>query len=243
MENYQIFKFISRKLKNYYSSSYQRRKLDSFTEIYQFNDFLVNINSNFFIEKKYSNRKRSEFVSVVNELDVKLNAIRFLDIGPGYGDSLDVCHENEASCIEFVENDPFYFTYNRLKKYTNGFQIDHLFWLNKLYPMKYDLIWIKGSIIADHFICNDILGIKIHFLSHWLTQIERLASEKCKIVLCPYWLHNQNKREIENIYNNQFSKTLLSKGYVILSNIKDHNNDLFYPITYLKDMSLTSYKR
>lgn len=186
-----IFEYLFRLLNNKLKWLRHERKLNSMKEMEQFQKYIIEVQpKEFLIYQKASPEKRLEFASVINELGVNLKDTRLLDIGPAYGDSLDIGYESGANCIEFVETNPFFFTYNRLKKYTKGYQINHLIRLNKLHPMKYDLIWIKGSVIADHFIINDNLKIKKLLFSRWLIQIEKLASFKCQIIICPYWLNS-----------------------------------------------------
>src|SRR5271157_3126580 len=71
--------------------------------------------------REMSPLKRLEFETVVAVLSLELKSIDFLDIGPAFGDSLDVCHERGANRIEFIEWDPFFFTFNRLKGWPIGY--------------------------------------------------------------------------------------------------------------------------
>ena len=102
--------------------------------------------------------------------------------------------------------------------------------------MKYDIIWIKGSISADLFIKLAQLRIKKISLQTWLHQLERLASSKCKIIICPHWKNNTHKTNINDIRYNIFTDTMLNNGYLILPKIKNHNHNCGYAITYFKNM-------
>ena len=170
-----------------------------------------------------------EFQIVIDELSVKLRGISFLDIGPAYGDSLDICHEQGAARIEFIEIDPYFFAYNRLKGYTRGYHLDHLMNLHRLEAGKYEFIWVKGSISADFFISSSKV---VPNLSHWLDGLERLAARTCTIVICPHWSNDTRTRRIENIQCNPFTDTLLHRGYELLPPIRLHNHEPEYPCTF-----------
>jgi hypothetical protein len=209
------------------------RVLNSIKVMEQFHSYVLRVQHKEFLwYQKASPITTLEFQSVVNKLHLNLKGIRFLDIGPGYGDSLDICYENGAECIEFVEIDPFFFTYNRLKGYTRGYRIDLITGLGKLEGGKYDFIWIKGSIQADFFITTNQLKIEPLSLSHWLSQLERLASPTCQIIICPHWANDTHKRNIEDVQRNDFTDTMLKGGYVILPKIENHNQEPQYPITF-----------
>ena len=183
--------------------------------------------------KGESNEERKDFKAVIDYLKIDLMGQKFLDIGPGYGDTLDICSESGAKSIDFVEIDPFFFTFNRLKPFTKGYNINLFRELKTLEHRKYSLIWIKIAFSADRF-------IKMKFilpLSAWLANLELLASPLAKIIICPYWSNDNYLRRIEDVYHNYFTRIMLNKGYKILPMIKNHNDGLRYPITFYKDMS------
>ncbi|HUI66211.1 MAG TPA: hypothetical protein VL126_15310 [Bacteroidota bacterium] len=192
-----------------------------------------------FYESK-SLEKRLEFQSLIRAIGVNLKGMRFLDIGPGYGDALDVCFENGASGVEFVETDPFFFTYNRLKGFTKGHEINHKTRLGTLHRSQYDFIWVKGSISPDNFIfrLNPDAVNKI-LLSHWLSQVEHLAKPHCQIIICPYWLHHAHKRRTEDLQRSFFTETMLERGYDVLPGIENHNREPDYPVTFHKVIGVT----
>ncbi len=79
------------------------------------------------------------------------------------------------------------------------------------------------------------LPIKRLRLSHWLKQLERLASPRANIVLCPFWKNDGQRRKIEDIEHNVFTEIMLNSGYKTLPRIKDHNRDPECPITFHKN--------
>ncbi|MHC4790741.1 MAG: hypothetical protein ACYS8Y_04785, partial [Planctomycetota bacterium] len=100
-----------------------KRILDSITDMEQFRNYIDEVQPQIFLSyEKNSPQKRLAFQSVVRELNLNLKGIKFLDIGPAYGDSLDICYESGAESIDFVEFDPFFFTYNKLKGFTKGYR-------------------------------------------------------------------------------------------------------------------------
>ena len=200
----------------------------------EFLSYVEKINYDTFLEyKSESNEKRKDFKAVIDYLKIDLMGQNFLDIGPAYGDSLDICYEGGAKSIDFVELDPFFFTFNRLKPFTKGYNINLFRELKTLEHRKYSLIWIKIAFSADRFIKMKL----VLPLSAWLANLELLASPLAKIIICPYWSNDNYVRRIEDVYHNYFTRIMLHKGYKILPMIKNHNDGLRYPITFYKDMS------
>lgn len=220
-----------------------KRILDSITEMDQFREYVDKVQPPQFLYyyEEMSPLQRLVFQSVISALEINLKGIKFLDIGPAHGDSLDICYENGAESIEFVEIDPFFFTYNRLKGFTKGYRINCFTQLGKLEPKRYDLIWLKATFSVDHFIAINQLGIKALSLSSWLTQLERIASPTCQIIICPFWRNDGHKRNVQDVRHNFFTETMLNRGYAILPSIKILNEDIEYPLMYYKNMSRASH--
>jgi hypothetical protein len=78
-------------------------------------------------------------------------------------------------------------------------------------------------------------------LSAWLAKLELLVTPLAKIIICPHWRNDNYVRQIEDVYNNYFTRIMLHNQYNILPTIKNHNDELEYPITFYKDMSLHLY--
>ena len=200
----------------------------------EFLSYVEKINyDTFLMYKDKSNEKRKDFNAVIDYLKLDLMGQNFLDIGPSYGDTLDICSESGAKSIDFVEIDPIFFTFNRLKPFTKGYNCNHFRELKTLERGKYSLIWVKGAFSADRFIKMKL----VLSLSAWLANLELLASPIAKIIICPYWSNDNYVRRTEDVYHNYFTKIMLYKGYKILPMIKNHNDGLRYPITFYKDMS------
>lgn len=146
-------RIIKRYLKvrrNWFLHKQQLISINSMEEFLNYVD--KNNYDTFLMYKDKSNEKREDFNAVMNYLKIDLSGQNFLDIGPAYGDSLDICYEDGAKNIDFIEIDPFFFTFNRLKPFTKGYNRNHFRELNTLERRKYSLIWIKGAFSADRFI-------------------------------------------------------------------------------------------
>jgi hypothetical protein len=208
----------------------RQRELNAMTRMEEFQNYITAVQPAEFLRyQALSQEKRTEFQTVMNELDVNLKGIAFLDIGPAYGDSLDICHEQGAARIEFIEIDPYFFTYNQLKGYARGYNVDHLLSLHRLDPGKYDVIWAKGSVSVDFFINKRMI---VPNLSRWLEDVERLAAPSCTIIICPHWSNDTHTRRIENIHCNAFTHTMLVHGYELLPPIRLHNHEPEYPCSF-----------
>jgi hypothetical protein len=235
-----MIRWLSSALRTKLSWYYHNKILDSMTEMEQFDDYVQKARPSVFLQyKEASLGKRLEFQSVVDEFSLNLRDIAFLDLGPGYGDALDICYEEGSKDIEFVDIEPFFFTYNRLKSFTRGYRIDNVTaQLNRLDTGKYDLIWAKGCTSADSFITgNRLLKIRKLPLPDWLDQLDRLASPTGRIIITPHWQNDSHKRNIEDVYHNSFTDTMQNYGYVILPPKKHRNREPEYPITFYKNFS------
>jgi hypothetical protein len=99
--------------------AHRLNKLDRMDQFYAYARVVGH--KDFFYYAERSAKKKSEFLSLVNALGIRLEGAKFIDIGPGYGDSLDLCHQHLAHTIDFLDNDPFFFHYNRLKRFGRAF--------------------------------------------------------------------------------------------------------------------------
>jgi hypothetical protein len=181
-----------------------------------------------------SNKKRAEFLSVLNTIRVDLQNLNFLDLGPAYGDSLDVCHEKGARSVSFTEIDPFFFAFNRLKKFTIGYRLNHLSKLHRLPSRTFDLIWCKGAIVAEQAILSERVPIRRWGLTDWLEQLEQLAAPGAHIVICPHWRNDGARRRVQNVVDSLLSRVMFGRGYKTLPEIPGHNHHPAYPLTYHK---------
>jgi hypothetical protein len=214
---------------------WHQRVLTRMTDMNQFGAYVNQAHPRKFLAyQASSSHKRAEFLSVLDAIHLDPRNLNFLDLGPAYGDSLDLCHERGAKTVSFTEVDPFFLTYNRLKKFTTPYRLNHLSKLHRLPIGAFDLIWCKGAIVADHAIFSEKLPIRIWRFADWLTQLEKLAAPRAHIVICPHWRNDGTKRRIQNARDGLLSRRMLSRGYEILPEIPGHNHEPEYPLTYHK---------
>jgi hypothetical protein len=213
---------------------WHQRTLSRMTDLVQFDAYVSRSHAQKFLAyQAASKKKRSQFLAVLEVIGVNPQNVSFLDLGPGYGDSLDVCHEGGANSVSFTEIDPFFFAYNRLKKFTTGYRLNHLSKLHRLPSRTFSLIWCKGSVVADHAFLSERLPLRWR-LAGWLEQLEKLAVPGAHIVICPHWRNDGVRRRVEDTKNNPLSRRMLGQGYEVLPEICGHNHQPEYPLTYHK---------
>jgi len=208
----------------------QNRALDTISTMEEFQKYIELTQPDFFsYHESNSLQRRRSFQAVVEKLRLPIRDKTVLDIGPGHGEMLDICHELGAKNIHFVEWYPLFYAYNRLKGFTKGYCINHLWRLRILESSKYDLIWARGSFQMDPVLNNPLL----FSIEDWINQVERIAAPGGWILICPYFCADDLKRRID-AYHNRFTETMLQRGFTILDKIEDHNTEPYYPVTFFK---------
>lgn len=165
---------------------------------------------------------RTESTSLLDHLRIDCSGLRFLDIGPGCRDSLDVWHERGATECAFVEKDPWFFTYNRLKPYAHGWRINQFWQLSRLPQGSFDFIWSRGAISCKGRYLRWFGAVGLH---RWLRAVESLAAPKGQIVICPH-----------GCALNWMPEVFKSRGYEPMPWIEGHSIAGLYPMTWLKSM-------
>jgi len=80
----------------------QSRELRHVADMTQFEDYVARTQPKEFLRyRAMSSSKRTEFRAVVDAMGVGLKGLRFLDVGPAYGDALDICHEEGAKIVSY----------------------------------------------------------------------------------------------------------------------------------------------
>jgi hypothetical protein len=214
---------------------WHHRTLSRMTDLKEFGAYVSQGRAQKFLAyQAASKKKRAEFLSVLNTIHVDPQNLNFLDLGPAYGDSLDVCHEKGARTVSFTEIDPFFFAFNRLKQFTTGYRLDHLSKLHRLPSRTFDLIWCKGAVVADQAILSERVPIRRWGLTDWLEQLEQLAAPGAHIVICPHWRNDGARRRVQNVVDSLLSRVMFGRGYKTLPEIPGHNHHPAYPLTYHK---------
>jgi hypothetical protein len=211
------------------------RALNRFTDHQQFESYVDQREpAKFRAYEQASANKRAHFLAVLKLIGVSPRGLRFLDLGAGYGDTLDVWNEQGGKAAAFTEIDPFFFTHNRLKGFAQAYSFNHLSKLRRLPASAYDLIWCKGSVVADHAILSERLPIATWRFTKWLTELEKLTAPNGHVVLCPHWRNDGTRRQVEDARSSLLSRRLLDRGYDVLPTVPGHNHEPEYPLTYHK---------
>ena len=81
--------------------SFHKQQLFSIDSMEEFLSYVERTKPDTFLEyKDMSNEKRKDFIAVIDYLKINLMGQNILDIGPGYGDSLDICYDGGAKSID-----------------------------------------------------------------------------------------------------------------------------------------------
>lgn len=227
----------------------------------QFEKFIQDEKPNIFMEyKARSKMKREIFQTIINYLEINLEGKNFLDMGPAYGDSLDICHEKQGNRIDCTDIHPIFQTYNELKPYVdNSYNYNNLLDLDKIPEHTYNVIWNYGAVSVDRFIAinesetlRDLFKNKTPYrrfifktnflkrrnlnLKNWISKVEKLGKKEAVVIICPHWGHKNNQRHVESLEDNFFTKTMKNLGYTMLKNIPKHNVEPEYPVTFYKKL-------
>jgi hypothetical protein len=173
----------------------------------------------FLFYSQHSKAKRLEICSLLAAIGItRMPEWKCLDIGPGYGDSLDVWRELGATECAFIERDPWLFTHNRLKPFAHGWEGNHIFKLGLLPWSHFNFIWCRGGVShkSSYFRLTLSRGLK-----RWLSLLERSAAHDSHIVVSPY----QQTRWMNRVFE--------ASGYRALRSIEGHTTNL-YPVTWHK---------
>lgn len=227
--------------KRIYWMRYQHA-LNRMTRMDEFRAFIEKIGSPAFrMYEEMHGEKMNELRTVARELHLHLKGAAVLDIGPGYGSTLEACRELGAAILDFVERDPTLYTFNRLKGYGRGYRLDVRKGMAEVPSRRYDLVWFKGTLTADHFeerglMTSSRILHRYPALDRFLENVERLAAPDGTIVFCPHWNEVDGRRTITDVLDTSVAGILLNRGYGIPPFIAGHNNESHYPVTFLKTM-------
>ena len=166
-----------------------------------------------------------------------------LDIGPGVGTFMEVAKMKGANNIEYVEYDPIFMHYLKLKGY-KGYFINYM-GPNGFEPMlqnRYDFIVSKGSINGDIF--NALIknpNRRRISLTKWLDQVETMLNPGGKIIITPN--HGTAETEyvcddLDQFYSSDFTSIMLERGYTLYQTIKGYTDGEWgksrFPFTFYK---------
>jgi hypothetical protein len=218
-----------------------RRALDRMTSMDQFTSLMDRLKDPIF--KQYEQwdsiaLRRQELRAVLERVGADIRGRSFLDIGPGFGSTLDAVRELGAGSVEFAEYNPFFYTYNRLRGFT-GYPLDARKELGKLSSRKYDFLWIKQTFVADRFMSQDraFVGrvlVRYPKLEGLLDQLQSLAAAGGWVVFCPHWQSDNGKRRVADVLQSPVARICRERGYEALRHVEGHNREPMSPITFCK---------
>ncbi|MBI2966449.1 MAG: hypothetical protein HYY40_01370 [Bacteroidetes bacterium] len=185
--------------------------------------------------KRDESRKLKEAEEVLTALNLNLAGAPVLEIGPANGYFLDVCMKHGAKSAGFIDIDPYFYYYLKVKGYKEGILGNHWKAVHKLKGQKYSLIYSKGAMIVDDLLMRRERSFAM--MSEWLSALEKATVNGGVIVICPHWRDvpaSAKRQYTGNILENDFVKFILEKGYSPLKFIEGHNIEPNYPVTFWK---------
>lgn len=209
-------------------------ELEKVASIDEFNKYIEKINMPiYFYEhfKKYKQdytSKLKDFELTLQQTNTNLINKTFLEIGPGNGYSLEIAKIHNAKKVEFVDKDPFFYTYNKLMGFADSwYLLDHLVQLNKLPDSYYDVIYTKGSFSIENFFIDNSNAL----LDYWIDTLEKKCKRKNRIIIIPHCGDTNGSGYID-----KFMQTLCERNFKMLKRKKfliEYDRE-FYPITFYK---------
>src|SRR4051794_23384431 len=151
---------------------------------------------------------RANTAMVFAELGLDVAGKRVLDLGPGYGEAIDVAHEGGAKSIDYVELDPVFSTYNRLKGYARGHRMNQLLFPAQRLRERFDAIWSGGSVVVDQWVHFPRLTI------WWLHQLRQMTAPNGTVAIVPYFMADEGKLRLP-VEDNAFVAAARAADYEV----------------------------
>lgn len=227
------------------------RRMNTMTELQELIDYAKERNETYFLEhieqwKDYMNRPRisrpQHYVSLFDYLKLDLSNKDALELGPGWGAFLQVARDSGARIIDFIDYNPYVYTYNRLNEFhgiINDYYKNNAF---KAVNSKYDLIVSRGSISVDRFE-RQFNGSRFRLISFpkWLKRLEDLCNLGGTIIISPTYDIGDDKENPylchrEKTINTKFYSHMWSAGYDLLPYVENWTDEKFFPFTFIKRM-------
>jgi len=179
--------------------------------------------------KELSDRSRVEARKIVEFYEQRIVGKRVLDVGPGYGDFLDVCLEHDASTVG-VDYDPFVVRWLQLRGHL-AFKANFLKSLRPLNGNLFDFVYLRASIVAEYF---HLTG-QGH-LRRFLQRLEGVGAPGALVVICPYFELRlpERVRRTPDPRNCPFTSGMQACGYAILEDGIFQTGDPVVPLTFGK---------
>jgi hypothetical protein len=195
----------------------------------------------------YLNRPRTSrpihYISLFNHLEIDLLDKSVLELGPGWGILLEVARDARAQKIDFIDYNPYVYTYNRL----NGFNgiVNDYYMSNAFNGItdEYDVIVSRGSVNVDRFERQfDYSGRRLISYPEWLRRLERLCKHSGTLIISPTYDRGE---DVENPYlchqdkvlSGRFYRHMVDCGYTLLPYVEDWTDRKSFPFTFIKRLS------
>jgi SAM-dependent methyltransferase len=203
--------------------------LNTMTTMEEFEQFVSREQPKLFLRYRSSAElTREQFEETTARFNVRFLDRSVLDIGPGYGEALDVAHEQGASAVDFIELDPIFYTFNRLKGFASAHRFNHALGLKRRFRgRRFDVIWARGSVVPDQF------GAAGWLLDRWIRDVDSVLAPGGQVLLVPFFDSTHGERTLD-VSDNVFSRHLLTAGYELVDAPSERIGAIAYPVVFRK---------
>lgn len=202
---------------------------------------------------KQQEAKRRQFRSAVDLSGHNLNCASVLDIGPGTSDSLDVALELGASHTTFIDEEPYFYHYGRVKGHSG---VLGNYYLRPFFPGewrgKFDFIYTKGSINCGWVDQQNLWRRNLHIRGYfdfesWVDSVIGMLRSGGCIVLLPSMPRQKEEifddaydlrtfyycPDVEEYRRSFFVRTLVSKGFRTHDRIDGLTQEKAFPLAFV----------
>ncbi len=178
--------------------------------------------------EEVSRQKREQIARVLDAYAIDVAGRRVLDIGPGFGDFLDVVRERGGIPLG-VDYDPFVVRWLQVRGHL-ALRGNILRGTRVLGGQLFELINSTGSLVVEYF---SMVGL--HALRRLLADLERHLAPGGVILICPYFERGADgQRRIADPLQCPFTDTMKAAGYDVMPRLPGVHDTPIYALTYGK---------
>jgi len=177
-----------------------------------------------------SRLKHRESEQLLDRSQLDVAGMRVLDVGPGYGDFLDVCRLRGALTVG-VDFDPAVVRWLQLRGHV-AIRCNILRTIRPLQDNLFDLIHLRGSIVVEYF---TLVGEGR--LRRLLIDLDHLLNpERGRVLMCPSFevTRRRRQRKVVDPMTSRFTQVVTEFGYRPLPPMSPIDDDPMYPVTYVR---------